>query len=64
LHYADRRHNGLGALHDSDATVAQDSYAFDPVTGHADSAEVSGLVGRPYPLQNWCAAFNVPLVAG
>ena len=47
LRYADRRHGGLGALHDSDATVAQDRYECDPLTGHAASARVEALVGRP-----------------
>ncbi len=61
LRYADRRHAGLGALHDSDATVAEDSYVFDPRTGHRASAEVTELVGRPYALANWCVAFNIPI---
>jgi hypothetical protein len=64
LRYADRRHGGLGALHDSDATEAQDRYVFDPLTGHRASAEVAELVGRPYPLANWCVAFNIPVMPG
>lgn len=64
LRYADRRHGGLGALHDSDATLAEDSYVLDPFTGHRASAEVAELIGRPYPLANWCAAFNIPLTPG
>ncbi len=64
LRYADRRHGGLGALHDSDATVAADCYVFDPLTGHAASAAVAELVGRPYPLMNWCVAFNIPVTPG
>jgi len=63
LRYADRRHGGLGALHDSDATEAQDNYVFDRLTGHRASAEVAELVGRPYPLANWCVAFNIPVTA-
>ena len=59
LRYADRSHSGLGALHDSDATLAQDCYEFDPLTGHAATAELAGLVGRPYQLMNWCVAFNI-----
>ena len=61
LRYADRRHAGLGALHDSDATVAEDAFSLDPFAGERADADVRGLVGRPYPLQNWCVAFNVPL---
>ena len=33
-------------------------------TGHAASAEVAELVGRPYPLMNWCVAFNIPVTPG
>ena len=64
VRYADRRHGGLGALCDSDATVAQDVYSFDPLAGHAASAELAELVGRPYPLRNWCVAFNLPVREG
>jgi hypothetical protein len=35
---------------------------FDPLTGHRASAEVAELVGRPYPLANWCVAFNIPIM--
>lgn len=64
LRYADRRHGGMGALRDSDATVAHDRYVFDRRTGHAASAEVPELIGRPYPLANWCVAFNIPVSPG
>ena len=50
LRYADRsRHSGRGMLHDSDAAVAEDCFA-----GITDA----DLAGRPYPLNNWCAAFT------
>jgi hypothetical protein len=62
LRYADLRHAGLGALHDSDATLAEDAFALDPFAGGGAEADVRGLVGRPYKLQNWCVAFNVPLL--
>jgi hypothetical protein len=61
LRYADRRHGGMGCLHDSDATVAEDAYEYAPQTGHYPSAAVEALVGRPYPLMNWCVAFSIPL---
>jgi len=62
LHYAGRsRHGGRGALHDSDATVAEDHYAYDPGTGHYPSANLTDFVGRPYPLVNWCVAFTQPI---
>jgi hypothetical protein len=62
LRYADRsRAGGRGALHDSDATTAEDRYCYDPGTGHYASANVPDLVGRPYPLMNWCVAFTLPI---
>ena len=62
LRYADRsRHGGRGALHDSDASIAEDRYAYDPGTGHYPSANVPELVGQPYPLMNWCVAFTQPI---
>jgi hypothetical protein len=61
LRYADRIHGGGGALHDSDTTTAEDPYVYDTRTGHYPTAEVPGLVGRPYPLENWCVAFNLPI---
>ena len=64
VRYADRRHGGLGALCDSDATVARDAYAFDLLAGHAASAEVAELIDKPYPLRNWCVAFNLPVRPG
>jgi hypothetical protein len=64
LRYADRRHGGIGCLHDSDTTLAEDTYEYNSQTGHYPSAAVEALVGRPYPLMNWCVAFSIPLVAG
>jgi hypothetical protein len=62
VRYADRRHAGRGALHDSDAEAAMDPYVFDPTTGHAPRANLKPLVGRAYPLVNWCVAFAVPVI--
>jgi hypothetical protein len=62
VRYAGRtRHAGLGGLHDSDATVADDRYEYDPATGHYPEADIPGLTGQPYPLMNWCVAFARPL---
>jgi hypothetical protein len=62
LRYADRRHAGRGALCDSDPATAPDPYVFEPTTGHAPKANLKELVGRPYPLFNWCVAFAIPVV--
>jgi hypothetical protein len=62
LRYAGREgHGGRGCLHDSDASVADDCYIYDDATGHDPSANIADLVGRPYPLMNWCVGFSLPL---
>jgi hypothetical protein len=61
LLYADSRNLGRGHLHDSDEDVAYDRYECDPARGHYPDANIPGLVGRPYPLANWCVAFNIAL---
>lgn len=53
------RHRGLGCLHDSDATRADDCYEYDATKGHAPEADIPELKGRPYPLMNWCVAFRM-----
>jgi hypothetical protein len=60
LRYADLRHGGRGALHDSDAEVALDRYVYDAARGGGGGG-LSVLVGRPYPLNNWCVAFAIPV---
>jgi len=62
LRYADRsRHGGRGSLHDSDPAVAFDPYVFDAAAGHWPSADQPDLIGRPYPLMNWCVGFVMPI---
>jgi hypothetical protein len=61
LRYADRSHGGRGMLHDSDPTRADEIYVFDPHAGHYPSAKLPELIGQPYPLQNWCVAFSLPI---
>jgi hypothetical protein len=62
VRYADHtRHHGLGALHDSDPTLSDETYEFDALAGHDEAADVPGWPGRRFPLVNWCVAFNVPV---
>ena len=56
-------YNGNGNLRDSDATVADDYYEYTPGTGQYTSANIPSLVGKPYPLHNWCIAFQITAVA-
>ena len=53
-------HNGNGCLRDSDPTVADDNYEYTAGTGQYESANIPELVGKPYPLHNWCVAFQRP----
>ncbi len=59
LRYADLRHGGRGALHDSDPACTDSCFA----AGFADAGypadDAVALDGRPCPLANWCAAFAI-----
>ncbi len=65
LRYADLTYNsGNGGLRDSDPTISADLYSYTAGNGQYAAANVPALVGNPYPLWNWCVAFNMPIVAG
>jgi hypothetical protein len=53
---------GRGCLCDSDEAPADDRYEYSDATGHFREAFHPGLVGLPYPLANWCVAFNMQAV--
>lgn len=59
VRYAGKNRFGRGSLHDSDPTVAADVFEADASGTHPT---LQGLVGRPYPLVNWCVAFTMPIV--
>jgi hypothetical protein len=59
--YASQATNGGGCLRDSDATVAHDSYEYLAGSGQYPSANIPALVGKPYPMHNWCVAFCLPV---
>jgi len=50
---------GNGCLRDSDPTVSTDRYQYTAGSGQYPAANIAALVGRPYPLQNWCIAFSL-----
>lgn len=55
-------HVGCGNLTDSDTTVADDVYvASVNQSGTPDGTQYdfAGLIGNPYPLNNWCIAFQL-----
>lgn len=62
--YADQEHAGNGCLRDSDPAVSDDLYAYTAGNGQYASANIAALVGKPYPLQNWCVGFWLPVIAG
>jgi hypothetical protein len=49
-------------LRDSDGTQAVDLYEYSAGSGQYPEANIPELVGRPYPLWNWCVAFSRPIV--
>lgn len=59
--YASSDTGGNGNLQDSDKTVAFDNYEYLPNSGMYASANIPELVGKPYPLNNWCVAFYLPI---
>ena len=61
LRYAAASHLGLGALHDSDASVSVSRYQPEPGTRAPPGPDLREVAGRPYSLQNWCTAFAVPV---
>ncbi|WP_175682521.1 hypothetical protein [Burkholderia cenocepacia] len=60
IRYADQTyHWGNGCLCDSDATVAPDNYEYEAGRGFYPEANLPALIGKPYPLRNWCIAFSI-----
>ena len=49
--------NGNGNLQDSDTSIADDNYVYNAGTGQYAAANITALLNKPYPLQNWCVAF-------
>ena len=56
-------YNGAGNLCDSDSTVPPFEYEFSEGSGDYPEADISDLVGRPYPLWNWCVQFKISATA-
>ena len=50
---------GNGCLRDSDPTVAMYNYEYSAGSGQYAAANIPELVGKPYPLHNWCVAFSI-----
>ncbi|HBX2573055.1 TPA: hypothetical protein MHT94_27475 [Klebsiella pneumoniae] len=52
-------YNGNGNLCDSDSTIAPYNYEYHAGSGQYPSANITALVDKPYPLENWCCAFRI-----
>lgn len=59
LVYAGFETGGAGQLRDSDPAVADSVYEYLPQAGMPGEANISALVGKPYPLHNWSIAFDI-----
>ena len=63
IRYADKtNHNGNGCLRDCDSSVSDDLYEYSAGTGQYADENIPALVGKPYPLHNWCIAFHISAV--
>ncbi|WP_227666399.1 hypothetical protein [Klebsiella variicola] len=55
--YADKTvHNGNGCLMDSDEFQSSENYEYNAGTGQYSEANISSMVNKPYPLNNWAVA--------
>ena len=54
-------HGGYGNLRDSDPTLASAVYEFREGSGQYPGANIPELIGKPYPLWNWCVVFRAAL---
>ena len=61
--YASQKTAGHGNLRDSDPSLGSDSYEFLPTVMSSDQ-NIPELVGKSYPLHNWCVAFCLPVTYG
>lgn len=62
VRYADKTyHDGNGCLRDSDSFVAPDRYVYQAGSGQYPEANIAALVDKPYPMHNWCVAFNLKI---
>jgi hypothetical protein len=61
--YAGQDGFGGGNLRDSDPALSDDLYVFNAglAPGQDASENIAALVGKPYPLWNWCIAFHYPV---
>lgn len=54
-------YNGNGCLRDSDPLTSSGLYEYTSGSGMQPDENISALTGKPYPLYNWCCAFDIPV---
>ncbi|MBW9090828.1 hypothetical protein JNB91_23740 [Rhizobium wenxiniae] len=52
-------YNGNGCLRDSDPLTSSGVYEYTAGSGMQPDENISELTGKPYPLYNWCCAFDI-----
>lgn len=50
--------DGQGMLADSDSYIPDEIYEYDPQFTQWTEENIPELIGKPYPMQNWCIAFS------
>lgn len=59
VRYGEEQSGGKGNLCDSDPTVATSNYEYREYSKDYSTARIPKLIGKPYPLWNWCIAFTM-----
>ncbi|WP_155251001.1 hypothetical protein [Sinorhizobium meliloti] len=54
-------YNGAGCLRDSDPLTSSGLYEYLAGSGMQPDEDISELTGKPYPLHNWCCAFDIAI---
>ena len=60
--YANQQENaGFGNIMDSDTFLAHDKYQYEENVGFYPEANITELLNKPYPLNNWSISFCLPV---
>ncbi|EWD46919.1 hypothetical protein P829_03078 [Klebsiella pneumoniae UCI 26] len=51
-------------LTDSDDYVPDEVYEYDPQFTQWPEENIAELIGKPYPMENWCIAFSRTFTQG
>ena len=62
--YGSKQSEGQGMLTDSDDYVPDEVYEYDPQFTQWPEENIAELIGKPYPMENWCIAFSRTFTQG